>query len=122
MNVHLARRLVVDREADRAHLDRRKTNRQFAGSRQAGEFGGLRGLARTDQITFRGRAVSYLGRSADEFGTFRLESLLCGSDGRSGSGEAQQMSHQKNPEWSLHLFSHKQVRFDIATTWLSCSR
>src|ERR1035441_6647252 len=68
MNVHLARRLVVDREADRAHLDRRKTNRQFAGSRQAGEFGALAGLAQTDQITFRGRAVSYLGRSADEFG------------------------------------------------------
>ena len=41
MNIHLPCRLVVDRDADRAHGHRGIADRQFAGCRQAGEFDGL---------------------------------------------------------------------------------
>ena len=49
MNIHLARRLVVDRDADRPNGLRRVANRQFAGRRQAGELDCLAGIRQRDR-------------------------------------------------------------------------
>ena len=107
MNVHLARRLVVDRDADGADVCRGIANRQFARSRQAGEFDALAGIRQCHRSASGSATISNLGRAGDGRGFFRLERVRFSSDGGSKSGECQRGSRQENPELVHCLVCHK---------------
>ena len=85
MNVHLPRRLVVDRNADGAPRHRRIANRQFAGRRQAGELDSLAGIRQRDRGAPGSARISQQERPANAGAFFRFKRLCFGSNGRNGS-------------------------------------
>ena len=91
-------------------VDRIRRGR-VAGCRQAEEFDALAGLAQTGQITCRGRAVSQLGRSADEFGAFRLERLLFPSKPQNTGGFGVRRQSEASPAVWLKTARRTTVEF-----------
>jgi hypothetical protein len=107
MHVHLARRLVVDCNTDRAHFHRRIANRQSAGGRQAGEFDPLAGLDQTDESSSRGRTIGHPGSPTDTRRGFGLEGLCkarTGQERNSDCGSESVRSHVPgHPKDSMSL-------------------